>query len=146
MVGWSLARVYAWLGSYFAMFGFITKAYLVFATRIALYLVRNLHTISEMSDTLRVLGVYELLQIITDNLTPPDLASFAQTSRLVSDRSLDVLWKCLPTTIPLLALLPSVDLIDGQYVRIRVFRSLCGTNFPVNRRSIFKGLSVQLNG
>lgn len=83
--------------------------------------VRESSQSTDMSNALRVLGVCELLQIVADNLTPQDLASFAQVSHLVSERSLDLLWKCLPTAIPLLALLPAVVFLNGQHVCFLLF-------------------------
>jgi hypothetical protein len=70
----------------------------------------------ESSKYLRVLGVYELLQLVTEQLSPSSLTAFAQVAHLVSDRCLDALWKRLPTAFPLLALLPSVIVRNGQYV------------------------------
>jgi hypothetical protein len=68
--------------------------------------------------SIRVLGISEVLQRVTKQLSPSSLAAFAQVSPLVSEQCLDALWKHLPTAFPLLAVLPSVVLISGQYVSI----------------------------
>lgn len=68
-------------------------------------------------NTLRVLGVCELLDMVAEQLSYRDLAVFAQVAQVVSNRCLDLLWKRLPTAFPLLSLLPSVIMLNGQYVR-----------------------------
>lgn len=70
----------------------------------------------DSSNTLRVLGVVELLDFVTEQLSYRDLAVFAQVARVVSSRCLDILWKRLPTAFPLLSLIPSVIMVNGRYV------------------------------
>lgn len=92
----------------------------------------NLYSASE-----RVLGTPELLRTVLDlfdagsvseeesegdvlgrKAKRADLASCARVSRRFSEHALDVLWRTLDSTLPLLRTLPSFRLIGKTWVRL----------------------------
>jgi hypothetical protein len=62
------------------------------------------------------LMIADIISSITENTSSLDLLSLALVSRAISPHALRVLWRVLPSPVPLLKLLPNVSFMEGSWV------------------------------